>query len=58
MMHYLKTQSKAFYSFENFGHFGLGLDYYTHFTSPIRRYSDLRVHRDVLDFIFEGKKLS
>ena len=52
----LKTQSKAFYSCENFGHFGLGLDYYTHFTSPIRRYSDLRVHRDVLDFIFEGKK--
>ena len=54
----LKTQSKAFYSCENFGHFGLGLDYYTHFTSPIRRYSDLRVHRDVLDFIFEGKKNS
>ena len=54
----LKTQSKAFYSCENFGHFGLGLDYYTHFTSPIRRYSDLRVHRDVLDFIFQGKKNS
>ena len=54
----LKTQSKAFYSCENFGHFGLGLDYYTHFTSPIRRYSDLRVHRDVLDFVFEGKKNS
>ena len=54
----LKTQSKAYYSCENFGHFGLGLDYYTHFTSPIRRYSDLRVHRDVLDFIFEGKKNS
>ncbi len=54
----LKTQSKAYYSCENFGHFGLGLDYYTHFTSPIRRYSDLRVHRDVLDFILEGKKNS
>ncbi len=54
----LKTQSKAFYSCESFGHFGLGLDYYTHFTSPIRRYSDLRVHRDILDFIFEGKKNS
>ncbi len=54
----LKTQSKAYYGSKNFGHFGLGLDYYTHFTSPIRRYSDLRVHRDVLDFIFEGKKNS
>ncbi len=54
----LRTQSKAYYSNKNYGHFGLGLDYYTHFTSPIRRYSDLNVHRDLLDFFFEGKKNS
>ncbi len=52
----LRTQSKAFYSNKNDGHFGLGLDFYTHFTSPIRRYSDLNVHRDLVDFFFEKKK--
>jgi exoribonuclease R len=36
---------KAFYSSKNIGHYGLGFDEYTHFTSPIRRYSDLLVHR-------------
>jgi ribonuclease R len=41
----IKTMSKALYSIENLGHFGLAFDYYTHFTSPIRRYPDLIVHR-------------
>jgi ribonuclease R len=41
----IKAQMKAKYSYHNFGHFGLGFTNYTHFTSPIRRYSDLIAHR-------------
>ena len=41
----IRSMAKAVYSSENIGHFGLGFDDYTHFTSPIRRYSDLLVHR-------------
>jgi len=41
----IRTMMKARYSTENIGHFGLVYDYYTHFTSPIRRYPDLMVHR-------------
>jgi ribonuclease R len=41
----IRTMSKAEYTTNNIGHYGLAFDYYTHFTSPIRRYSDVLVHR-------------
>jgi ribonuclease R len=41
----VRTMAKAVYSTKNIGHYGLAFDYYTHFTSPIRRYPDLMVHR-------------
>ncbi|HTB30433.1 MAG TPA: RNB domain-containing ribonuclease, partial [Bacteroidia bacterium] len=41
----IRTMAKAFYTTKNIGHYGLGFHYYTHFTSPIRRYPDLLVHR-------------
>lgn len=41
----LRTMPKAFYSTKNLGHYGLGFSTYTHFTSPIRRYPDMMVHR-------------
>src|SRR3970282_943992 len=43
--------TKAIYSVNNIGHYGLGFKYYTHFTSPIRRYSDLIVHRLLYNYI-------
>jgi ribonuclease R len=41
----IRTMSKAVYTSDNIGHYGLGFSYYTHFTSPIRRYSDVLAHR-------------
>jgi len=47
----IRTMAKAFYSTENIGHYGLAFPYYTHFTSPIRRYPDLMVHRLFNDYL-------
>lgn len=50
----IKAQKQASYTFHNVGHFGLGFTHYTHFTSPIRRYSDLTLHR-LLKAIIRGE---
>ncbi len=53
----LRSMKRARYSEKPFGHFGLGTDHYTHFTSPIRRYSDLEVHRLLTRAFVDGEKL-
>ncbi|MCO5267369.1 MAG: ribonuclease R [Brumimicrobium sp.] len=45
----IRSMAKAVYQTNNIGHYGLAFDFYTHFTSPIRRYADLMVHRILLD---------